>query len=359
MNLNLLFFTNAHPIDSSILIAMLYFVFAMAFEVDIRKLFNPKAIALSLQRLGELKTLVMDLVYPESKRGQHPFAVIGRDEIVKKIKNVPVVRRGSAAYPYNVGDRKIEYIEPQPVDVSTFLTAKELNDLKLLDDRGLEYWRDSKIEDLRLAIRQTSEALCAQSLSGNIAYAMKIEGGYDTYEVDFGAIQSYTPSELWDAAGKTVAEIILDLIAMQRLLRLEGYGTNITWLAGDQAFAALANKVTALSSEQSRFQASIDDKGITFLGFRFQLFSETYYDYLTSANVDVLPPKKIKAIALDAPFAFRYCAIDDIEAGLQPVPFWVPTPEIKKNPSGVEIIARSKPFPMAPPLAICEATVLP
>ena len=68
--------------------------------------------------------------------------------------------------------------------------------------------------------------------------------------------------------------------------------------------------------------------------------------------------KRICAVAIDAPFVFYYLAIDDIDAGLLPMPFFA-SPEKKKNPSGIEVVGRSKPLPVPVPKAICWAQMLP
>ena len=65
----------------------------MAYELNLRQLFSPKAVAEAIERLPKLETPVMDSIYKD--RRSWPFPMIGRSEIAKTIGNQPVGRRGS------------------------------------------------------------------------------------------------------------------------------------------------------------------------------------------------------------------------------------------------------------------------
>ena len=73
--------------------------------------------------------------------------------------------------------------------------------------------------------------------------------------------------------------------------------------------------------------------------------------------VDVIDSKKLYAVALDAPFTLYYCAIDDLDANLLPMPLYVMAQK-KQDPSGYKIIGKSKPLPVPVPKAICIANCL-
>ncbi|MBI3584203.1 MAG: major capsid protein [Nitrospinae bacterium] len=328
----------------------------MPFEIDLRKYFTPKAVAESLQQLPLLTSPVLDRIYPESKRRQHPLPVLGIDVISKVIKNVPVVRRGSPAVSINTGERQITYLEPQPVEVSTFIGGVELNNLKLLDDKGIEQYVAGKIDDLRQSIRKTTEAIAGQSLAGSISYPMKTSGGYDIYSVDFGATLEFVPTKLWNAADKTLGEILKDIIEINKLLNQNGYGSDIAYLVGSDVFVAVANKVITLS-DRGTINAQITEKGITIAGFTIELFAGVYENPSDGTISNVIPSNKLCAVALDAPFSLYYCALDDIDAGLLPMPFYA-SPERKKNPSGIEVVGKSKPLPVSIPKGICWSQVI-
>jgi len=324
------------------------------FEINLRQFFTPKAIAETLQVLPPLMTPVMDRVYPEPNRKQHPFPVLGYTEIKRVVKNVPVVRRGSTAV--QVGEDKggITYIEPQPIEVSTFLSAKELNDMQLLTAKGIQQYITDKIDFLRRVVRKTTEALSAQSLTGEISYPMKTASGLETYSVNFGSTLAYTVDKLWDDPGKKLSEVLEDLIAISQTIIENGYG-NIVFLAGAKAFSTLAGLALNVYTE-GKIAVQITEKAINIAGFTVELMHYKYLDLLTNQSRYVVPPDKICAISLEAPHTLFYCAIDDIEAGLVPLPLFA-TYEMKKNPSGVEIVGKSKPLPVPVVDAICWAKV--
>jgi len=323
------------------------------YEVNLRQLFSPKAVAEAIERLPKIETPIMDSIYTD--RRNWPLPVIARSEIAKTIGNQPVVRRGSPSINVGGEELSIEYIEPQPVDISTHVSAAELNNLKLLDSRGLNAWRDAKIADIRAMVRATAEALAAQSLTGKIQYPMKYEGGYTYYEVDFGATLSYSPSQKWDAAG--LADILMDLVNMSKEIRSNGYGSKLRIFAGAQAFVTVAGKVIALSSETKRISATVTPQGIEIAGFTIELINTSYEDHKAKAQKPVVDDKSIVMIATDAPFRFYYLAIDDLDAGLQAMPLFV-KPIKEDDPSGYKLKGMSKPLPMPVPKAICWAQVI-
>lgn len=324
-------------------------------DIDLRKYFTPAAVAKTLAALPPLNTPVMDLIYPESVRTNHPLPVIGVDEITAVIKNVPVVKRGSPAVSIDGGGESITYIEVQPVDTETFIDAAALNNLKLLKEEGIQQYIQNRIDRMRKTVRKTSEALSAQSLTGAISYPMKTKSGWDSYNINFGSTLEYMPAKTWDTA--TLEEMLLDLINISTLIIEQGFGSKVEFLVGKDVFVKAASKVLALQ-DGGTVAAKITPDGIQVASFTLRLFSGTYLNPQTGASTATVDAKKICAVAVDAPFAFYYLAIDDIDAGLLPMPFYA-SPEKKKNPSGIEVVGKSKPLPVPVPKAICWATMLP
>jgi len=323
------------------------------YEVNLRQLFSPKAVAEAIEKLPKIETPIMDTIYTD--RRNWPLPVIARSEIAKTIGNQPVVRRGSPSVNVGGEELSIDYIEPQPVDLSTHVSAAELNNLKLLDSRGLAAWRDAKIADLRAMVRATAEALSAQSLTGKIQYPMKYEGGFTYYEVDFGETLSYSPPKKWDTA--ELSDILMDLVNMStQIRRSKGYGSRLRIFAGAKAYATVAGKVIALSSDK-RIAATVTANAIEIAGFIIELINTSYEDHKAGEQKPVVDDKSIVMIATDAPFRFYYLAIDDLDAGLQAMPLFV-KPIKEDDPSGYKLKGMSKPLPMPVPKAICWASVL-
>lgn len=324
------------------------------FEVDLKKYFTPRAVANALKRMPPIKSQVMDRVY--TNRQQHPLAVIGYDDIVDITKNVPVIRRGTKAFQLDGETRTRRYIEVEPIEVSNFISGKDLLDLKMLDESGRQVWVDNKIDRQRRSVRKSAEAMSALSLTGTIQYPMKVEGGYDVYEVDFGSIQSFTPGTMWDDAGMDISGVLMDLISMANVLSDSGYGGSIDWYLGKTAFATIAGLVTNLGND-SRIQARVTENMIQIANFNFIYFNSNYFDYTDSTWKRVVGDKELYAVSLDADFRFYYLALDDVRANLLPMPFYSRVNTID-NPSGYEIIGKSKPLPIPVPSAILKAQVI-
>ena len=84
--------------------------------------------------------------------------------------------------------------------------------------------------------------------------------------------------------------------------------------------------------------------------------TETYIHPQTGAAMPKVAANKIMAFATDAVHTLFYCALDDLDANLQPMPYFS-KPIESKDPSGTKIVGRSKPFPVPVVKAICWATV--
>lgn len=321
-------------------------------QINLRQYFTPAAVANHLLALPKLETFIMDLIYPN--RPVHPLPVLGVDELTTINGNVPVVRRGTAAFNLAGDGQKITYLEPMPVDVSSFLTASDLNNLKLLGQTGTEQWVRNKVDTQRRVVRATTEALACQSITGKISYAMKTDAGLKKYEIDFGSILTLTISKKWDDADTTVADILLQLINLgNKIKQTSGYGAKIVYLAGQSAYVALANKVLALPGD-SKIAATVTEAGINVGGFEVKLAQGGYKDLNNNDTwVPSVADTTVVAIATDAPFKLFYCALDDLDANLLPMPFFS-KPIKKDNPSGYEIIGMSKPVPVPAVQSICK-----
>ena len=325
--------------------------------VDIKKLFTREAIAQVLGSYPPVKTPIMEEFYPAGVRKNFPLPKIAVEELQKTINNVPVVKRGTAAVPVRTGAMSITEIAPLPIEISDFLDAAQLNDLKVLDTAGLTAWRDNKINDLRQVIRKTTEAIAGQSLSGKIQYPMQTEGGLDYYEIDYGTPATHTVQNgLWTDTATTIADIFeeLNLIA-EEMEEKSVYAQTVKFYAGKTAYAAVLEKAKEAEAPRG-LDIRISADAINIGGYVIKRLNERWYDLKAKGYKYVLDPKDVMAVGEQAPFRFFYLAIDDIKAGLQPLPMFVNVVE-KDNPSGYEIIAKSKPLPVPVINAMMKATV--
>lgn len=336
--------------------------------VNVRQYFTPKSIAQKLSTLPKLESPVMDTFFPEAKRRQWPLPVIGLDHIAKTTRSVPVIRRGSPAIPMGQGSRAWEWIEPQPVEVSDFFSAVDLNNWKLLDEVSKDMVITEKIDDMRQVVRNTTEGLCAQALTGTISWPMRLQDGTtDTYTVDFtnsgaNALLTYTPTTSWADAGKTLVSIMDDLIQMEDLFANEGYANPEFWCGKDVYMAAFKLAQAANSGKASPISVTINDRSINIGGYTLTLAMGSYYSPTAAPGVlatqRVVDAKKILAFARTAPFTLFYTALDDMYANLLPMPFYA-RPVEQDDPQGIKVIGKSKPLPVPVPKALCWSQAIP
>jgi hypothetical protein len=328
----------------------------VVYNVDLRKFFTPAEIAKILSEMPVIKTPIMDLVFPN--RTNYDLPVLPAALIQKTIKSMPIVRRGGESIYAGSNTGTIDYFEPQPVILRDFLSAADLNNMKMLPFEGQRNYIMVKLSILREQIRYTAEALSAQSLTGKIEYAMKVDGGYIPYEVEYGTPTSQTLEKKWDADTTKLGDIILQLSDIVSGIQSRGYSGQIKHLVGKSGFAALANKIVSLSNDR-RMGAEVAMDKITFPGVEIYLVGTTYTDRNVSTGAEVTKQSIANTALVSVPVdqsSFYYAAIDDLDAGLVGLPFFAK--EIKTDdPSGYKILAQSKPFPVPAVPGITISTV--
>ena len=325
--------------------------------LDLTKYFTLEANIGRLERLPEIKSPIMDLVYPESKRSNYPRSIVALKDLPKEVKNVPVIMRNTQAVPIN-DKRAANGYEPFPIEVSMTLTAADLNDLIAVGfTANAQAEIDQKVDRLRKTNHATTEALAAQSLTGKIQYPVRgvLADNSELYTADFGLTKTHTIAKKWNDNTITLADIIKDCLAMGDKARGNSFGNTLTILVNSDTFNLVITQI--LKQPTNILNLSVTDNAINFPGFALRRIASTYYDYKAKQDVPVIPAGKTCTIATDAPHWLPYCAIDDIDAQLAPLPFFSKAVKIE-NPSAWELYGKSKPFPVPIVDAICWAVVI-
>lgn len=325
--------------------------------LNIRGLFTREAIIRYLTELPLLETPVMDSIF--TVRPQQPLPLIGADLLQAVAKAMPLARRGGRSITIAGGTASTGFYEPFPIRPDIGVTGADLNNLKVLmgDQASLSTWAQGKTDILRRTVRATTEGLCCVAITGKIQWPVQLEGGgFETYEVDFGSIQSYTTATKWDASGAKLKDVFLSLRGMHKKLKEKGYGGKVEIWAGEAAYNALFALAEGHVST-AQMTVAISEQGINVGGYLVKPRDELYYNPQTKAMVPVVATKTVKMIAMDAGHQMPYCAIDDLDGNLQPLPFFV-KPIKTENPSGFQLVAESKPFPIPNVNGICDSTVI-
>jgi hypothetical protein len=320
------------------------------------QLFTTQSIAASMAILPEIHTRVMDDIYPESVRATHEFAHIGVDELTQIAHAVPVVRRGTQSYALGGGNGKVQYIEPQPIDTNYFISAKELNDVKMLSKDGQQTWVNNKLDFGRKTLRATAEALACQSLTGSINFPMKVDGGFDTYTLSFGTVGTVTPTKMFNATGATIGDVNDTLNKMAEALEDSGFGMKVEFRCGAAVESFLVGLIGALSND-TRIIAKVDASGIQIGRHTIKMLKGRYRNPQTETYANAIGDNDLLAIDMESGFRFRYLAIDDLDAGLAATQIFV-NPLKSTDPSGWKLIYKSTPLPIPVVSAMKKATVL-
>jgi len=323
-------------------------------NIDLRKFFTKEAVAGTLSRLPDFATPVIDFLFPPAARINHPFPVIGYDDLGIPSGNIPVVRRGSPSIGLKSDDGSIKLIEPQPVHANSFLDAATLNNFRQLSTQGQQQLIDNRINSLRQVCRQTAEALAAQVLTGKISYPMRADGAMLVYEVDFGAPQVVTTTKKWDDPATKIQDIILSLAKIANAAKLKGYGIDMVFICGFDVYAALVEKIGTLNNSAV---ASVETDGIRIGTLKIVLLNANYLDLTTNTVVSSIPEKTIIAIDRAAGHRLFYASVDDLDADFAGMPFF--SKAIKSDdPSGYKLIGSAKPLPVVNTKGMVKAQVL-
>jgi len=282
--------------------------------------------------------------------------MLAAEDLFTGIYELPVVKRGNPSMSYPGVSGKIDYYVPEPINVDIFVSAADLNNLKLLGKSSLQNWSATKTDILRRAIRRTTEAWCGLITSGALTWPMYASGAWESYVINYGSVLSVTPSILFGHADITIADVHEHLTLMQEQLGLNGYGSNLEIWASRDVYNVLFALVAA-STTTSRIEMTAGKEGVNIGGFVIKRRGEQYRNPQTKAMADIMPAKTLRMIDLDAGHLLPYAAVDDLDANLVGLPFFV-KPEKLVNPSGYKLIAQSKPFPVVNVKGICQSVVL-
>lgn len=324
--------------------------------INLRGLFTVEALVANLKALPVLKTPIMDSIFTD--RPQLGLPLIGSDIIEEAVHALPLVRRGGASISMPGPKGGISYYEPLPVRPDKDVTAADLNNLKALKKDGLDAWVRERTDLLRRAVRKTTEGLCAQALTGKINWPIQLEGGaFERWTIDFGDPLGVNVAKKWgDAANTKIADVFETLQSMHEALEEQGHGGEVEIQAASDAYNALFVLAESFKST-AKIRVEITDQGINIGGYLVRRRGEKYRDPETKQMTPVVPAKTVRMVAKDAGHKLVYAAIDDLDANLLPLPFFIKPLKID-NPSGWKLIADAKPFPVANPRGVCTAQVL-
>lgn len=283
----------------------------------------------------------------------YPSVRIPWSVLKETLSNIPVVRRGTKAYQLGGDDLETQSIEPQGFSTVSHVSAAELNNLKAIGMANIKKFFETLQNGVMRKIEVSTEALCAQALTGKISYPMKTANGADdVFEVDFGETLRYSFAKSLMAADATIEDVYIALQEMDEKIQTKGYGMNLEVLCGKTLFARILtlagqNKSNVLDVKVGKGQVNVG-------GYIINLENGSYQTMVAGNKtvVKTVPEDQMVMIDLDAGHTPYYAALDDLDAGLQALPFFAKV--IKTDdPSGADVYTMSKPLPAVVVDAIC------
>jgi len=322
-------------------------------KISFRNYFTRVALLAALSRLPSLNTFVMDLIYPESVRRNHPFDKLEWADLGLPTKNIPLITRGSVSYALTPEEGRVKIIDPANLTPSISLSAADCNRINSLEAGGRQVLFDNHIDTLRRSIRKSTEALAIQSITGKISYDLRTaNGALDLYEVDFGAPKEVTVASKWDAEKTLFGDIIAGVGEITNNLQETSDGTDIIHLMKLDVYKALANKAAT-----NKDMIKVADDHIMVGTSRFYLCNSRYWSYKEKKYKEAIPDKHVLTLARDDAFSLFYCALDSFDANFAGMPFFV-REHFTDDPEGVKFIAQSRPMPVPNVDAIRKSRVL-
>lgn len=329
---------------------------------QLNNLFVANSIAQALNTLPPVETTIMDSYF--KSRPSHPMSIIGLQEVCDVVQTVPVVRRDGN--PVSLGTEKAEmnFIAPLPIKVKVNVSASDLNDLRTLfgNTQAVEAWRNRKVEQMRNAIRNTTEGMCSVVLAtGALTWPIWLDGGVkENYSVDYGDILSYTSETLLSGSSK-LSDIYALLRKMEEKIKKSGIGGNVEFLAGSDVVAILLDIVEAHTStaEGSPYKLELGKGYIQVGSYVIKFMDEVYPDpnNIQGEWINKIPAKALFCVSTNAIGSVWYCAIDSISANNAAMPLHI-VPVKKDDDSGITLIANAKPLPARSSKGVCKAIVV-
>lgn len=329
--------------------------------VKLKNLFTPEAIAASMKTMPPLETTIMDNLFKQ--RPTHPMPVIGISELTNVVQTVPVVRRDGTPVGLKGERVSMEFIAPLPVKVKIPVTASELNDLRMIfgSQAAVDAWRSRKIEQIRQAVRNTTEGMCSVvAATGKLTWPVELEGGHrETYEVDYGSLLSHTPKTKL-ASSSTLPDVYRLLRDMELKIKQAGLGGNVEFWAGSDVVAVLLGIIETFTSttESKPYRIELAQGKVMVGSYTIRFMDETYPNPENDGEwLPKLNAKTLLAVATNQPGTVWYCAIDSISANNAATPLHI-IPVARDDDSGIMLIGQAKPLPARPSKASCKAVVV-
>lgn len=318
------------------------------YEGTLNKLFTREAVADVVSGLPKLQTPMMDLLFPASARKQKASPFLTLEEVTGAIGTVPLTARGGSSVSIDGTGRKLDIIEPCELKPSRFISARDINNLIATGDAvSLQAETNEIIAGLRDTVVNSLESMTRQAFSGKISFPMQ---GGATWDITLGKPKDFGKGDISKATLAGLQTWLEELYTKQSAVS----SGQIRFAFGSDVYAKVCNIVI---SSGSTAPVVWTPEGMILFG-KYHIISTGMQYTLPNAStsVPVLGAKQVRTFDASNTGKLFYCALDDLDAKLAPLPFYA-KPIYKKDPDGVKIVGMTKAVPAVAVSMMGEQTV--
>lgn len=320
----------------------------------INRLFTQAKVADIVSTLPKPTTPLTDMLFPASKRVQKASPFVSMADIQEVTGAVPLVTRDGKSVPVDAQSTRHNLIEVDPIKVSRFASARDINDMiSLGDTESLEAYAREIIENLRNRVSVTTETMVRQAMSGKIEYPYYAENGVSAgkCEIDLGNPNSLSAVTLNAQANLGTLQKVFETLLTEHQQKAGATGTPVFLLGSD----VYDKVVTIVTSVQNAPVLWTPDGMKLFGKYDFRTIAMTYTLPGSKNAVPVIGAKKIRIVDLSNTGKLIYASLDDIDAKFAPLPFYA-KPIETKDPDGIKFVGEAKPLPALAMKSQSEAT---
>lgn len=323
----------------------------MSLTVKVQGLFNPKSIALTMERLPKLASTFIDTLFPGTV--EHPSVGISLAELETVAGTQPLATRQGQPIPLAGQGQAANLWVPRPLKPSIRVAAADLNDLSLIwgDKLTVDNFVSREVDKLRRLVRNTTEAIASVvATSGKLVWPSRLDSGaVETYELKLGEVRRTDPPVKWDDAAtppqlEDVYEYLSDL---EQAVAESGGGGGLKFMAGKKAFKALIKlaRLWQSTAQGGPISLTLGEGAVNIGGYAVKQMVERYQDPISGAWVSKLAENSLLGYATDTAGKVFYLAVDSISGSNRPTPFHIVAKE-NDDDSAINLIAQAKPLPV-------------
>lgn len=310
------------------------------YEGQINKLFSRQAVADVVTGLPKIQTSMLDFLFPQSARVQKSSPFLQLDEVTGAIGTVPLSGRGSPSVSTDGVGKTRSIIEPCELKPSRFISARDINDLIAAGDTdSIQAEITEIVASLRDTVVTSLEQMARQAFTGKINFPIKTEGNTnDNFELELGKPKDFGTASLKGANLGSVQKWLEELNTKQCAIS----GGNVGYMLGAEAYEKVCDIIIAAGNAAPVVWSA---DGMTLFG-KYKLFTMAGNYTLPGSSTAsaILGKNEVRTFDTSNMGKLFYCALDDLDARLAPMPFYT-KPVYSKDPDGVKIVGMSKPLP--------------